>query len=99
MLTKKTAAANHMATDPFSISVENFIQDNNVNVVSAFSALQQAIQAFKELPNGTPKTFIYTGNGLTHMIMPKLMTAGVGKRAALCLVEHAVEVYKDSGIR
>lgn len=85
--------------DPFSISVEDFIQDINVNVVSAYAALQQAIQAFKELPKGTPKTFIYTGNGLTHMTMPVLMNNGAGKRAALHLIENAVAVNKDEESR
>ncbi|KUJ22706.1 NAD(P)-binding protein [Mollisia scopiformis] len=92
-------AANHGAKDPFDVSVEDFILDSNINIVSAYAALQQAIQAFKELPKGTPKTFIYTGNGLTHMNLPALMNNGMGKRAALYLIENAAQIHGDQGTR
>lgn len=88
-----------MNKDPFSISLEDFTKNDNINTVSAFSALQQAIQGFKELPKDTPKTFIYTGNCLLHMPIPALMDNGLGKRAVGFMVENAVLVHGGSGFR
>ncbi|CZR50993.1 uncharacterized protein PAC_00868 [Phialocephala subalpina] len=93
------AAASAMNPDPFSISIEDFTKDVNINTISVFSALQQAIQGFKALPKDTPKTFIYTGNCLLHVAMPVLMDGGLGKRAGGFMVENAVLVHGGSGFR
>lgn len=88
-----------MNPDPFSIPIEDFTRDVNINTISVFSALQQAIQGFKELPKDTPKTFICTGNCLLHIAMPVLMDLGLGKRAAGFMVENAVLAHGGSGFR
>lgn len=88
-----------MADDPFSVSMEGFVGDLNINVVGVFAALKYAITAFQELPKEEPKTFIFTGNGLTDFNNPKVMTLGLGKRAALFLIENAVATHGSEGIR
>ncbi len=88
-----------MLADPFTVPLEGFIEDNNINVVSAYSAMQQTIQGFKELPKDTLKTFIYTGNAMLHLTVPLIMDLGLGKRATSFLIENALQVYKDEGFR
>lgn len=99
VLTIFPVAAVHVSADPFEIAVEDLVKDIDINVVSAFAALKYAINAFKELPKGVEKTFIYTGNGLTDKNIARMMTAGLGKRAGLFLIENAVETHRDEGIR
>jgi hypothetical protein len=73
--------------------------DNNVNILSAYIAAQLAIKSFAELPQQSPKTFIYTGNKLPFMIVRPLLSQGVGKAGAAHLIHYLAEEYKESGYK
>ncbi|RDL40075.1 Uncharacterized protein BP5553_00054 [Venustampulla echinocandica] len=85
--------------DPFSIPVDEWASSLNVNAISAYAAVQQALAGFKELPTEVPKTFIYTGNCGTHTAIPHLMNLMVGKRVAAHMIECAVKTYEKDGFR
>ncbi|EEU34292.1 uncharacterized protein NECHADRAFT_50337 [Fusarium vanettenii 77-13-4] len=67
------------ADDPFAISFADFSEDTNINIHSAFIAAQQAVSGFAQLPESAARTFIYTGNVLNVAMLPKFLSAGVGK--------------------
>ncbi|CAK4034489.1 Hypothetical predicted protein [Lecanosticta acicola] len=65
------------ADDPLELSLANFNQDVAVNTGSVLVAAQRAVQGFRQLSSGIPKTFIYTGNFLNKEIMPRLISNGM----------------------
>lgn len=87
------------AKNPFKPSAAEFAKDLTVNTTSAYVAAQQAIQAFESLPDSASRTFIYTGNALNTMVMPPLLTLGVGKSATAHIIEVATKSYGDKGFK
>lgn len=85
----------------FSVSSTSVISDLNVNVVSAYVAAQEAVKGFEILPQGTKKTFIYTGNILNLSIIPVplMMDLGMGKSASAYWIGLADVLYSAKGIR
>ncbi|KAI4262640.1 MAG: hypothetical protein L6R42_002182 [Xanthoria sp. 1 TBL-2021] len=93
------AATSNDAKDPLSLPLADFIRDLNINTTSAFVAAQQAVSAFKQLPDSASKTFIYTGNILNTTIMAPLMDLGVGKSATAHIIQSAAAAYAERGFK
>lgn len=88
-----------MNQDPFATPLEEFTAGTNINLLSPYAAIQQAVKGFRELEKGVLKTFICTGNASPHVIVPALMNLGVGKVGMAYMVEAASIAYKDEGFR
>jgi NAD(P)-dependent dehydrogenase (short-subunit alcohol dehydrogenase family) len=85
--------------NPLDISLETFQQHLNANTTSTYVAAQQAVAGFRELPESMNKVFIYTGNMLNTATEPRLLTLGVGKKAASYIIEAAAKAYEPEGFR
>lgn len=85
--------------DPLSLQLGDFSKDLNVNLTGAFVAAQQAATGFAQLPDSAAKTFIYTGNILNTIIIPPLLSLGVGKAATAHVIQSAAAAYKDRGYK
>lgn len=96
-----TASSFHPMDPESSLAaqISSFQSDNNVNIVSGYAAAHLALKSFAVLPEGSSKTFIYTGNKLPFMIVRPLMTGGVGKAAAAHLIHYLAEEHKDKGYK
>lgn len=70
-----------------------------VNTSSVLIAAQQALAGWSQLPAGSNKSFIVTGNFLNKEIMPALLSNGIGKSATAHLVRVAHEAYGNKGYR
>jgi NAD(P)-dependent dehydrogenase (short-subunit alcohol dehydrogenase family) len=68
MITAAAATAND-PEDTFSISLNDFIKDLNINTTSPFAAAKAAVSGFSQLPESASKTFIYTGNVPTPTLL------------------------------
>ena len=100
MLTSAAGAFNSSSPDhALSLPISTFEQDLAVNVTSVYAAAQAAVAGFDELPSGSLKTFIFTGNGLNTKPIPVLLTLGVGKTAAAHLIWAASLSYKPKGYK
>ncbi|KII90172.1 hypothetical protein PLICRDRAFT_174951 [Plicaturopsis crispa FD-325 SS-3] len=82
------------AADPLVVSAADLSSSLNVNVVSSYTAAQAALAA--RAP-GAPLHFIYTGNALNKLVLPALLTLGVGKSGTLHWLEGAAKAYSPSG--
>lgn len=84
-----------------SIPASSVASDLNINTVSPYAAAQQALVAWKKLPAGTKKTFIYTGNILNRAILPipLMQNLGIGKAAAAYWIGLADMMYAAEGCR
>lgn len=85
--------------DPLSLPLDAFTRDLNVNTNSAFVAAQQAVLAFKELPDSASRTFIYTGNILNTTTIAPFLDLGVGKSATAHIIQSASQAYADEGFK
>ncbi|KFY54220.1 hypothetical protein V496_07323 [Pseudogymnoascus sp. VKM F-4515 (FW-2607)] len=85
--------------DPLSLPLDAFTRDLNVNTNSAFVAAQQAVLAFKELPDSASRTFIYTGNILNTTTIAPFLDLGVGKSATAHIIQSASQAYADEGLK
>ena len=85
----------------FSITADSIASDLNVNTISPYVAAQQAILAWETLPEGTKKTFIYTGNALNNPVLPVplYLNLGIGKAASAYWIGTADALYSAKGIR
>ncbi|KAH4932492.1 hypothetical protein HBI79_102510 [Parastagonospora nodorum] len=88
------------AQDPFSIHLNNFVKDLNVNTTSVFVAIKEALASFAKLPASASKRFIFTGNAMnTDLIVLPLTGAGAGKAASAHLIHAASVAYADRGFK
>ncbi|KAI2476130.1 hypothetical protein Ptr902_12406 [Pyrenophora tritici-repentis] len=86
--------------NPLSIPTENFVQDLNVNTVSAYVAAQEAVKGWQAMGSeGGKRTFVFTGNMLNQKVIPMLnvLTLGVGKSASAHWIGLADQVFKEDG--
>lgn len=94
------AATANDPKNPFSVYLDDFTRNFNINTASVFVAAQQAALGFEQLPSSASKTFIYTGNLLnTPTTIPPLMTLGVGKSATAHMIQSAAAAYADRGFK
>lgn len=70
--------------------------DYNANVVSAYIAARLAVDSFNHV-NAGPGTYIYTGNKLNFIVVPPLLSLGIGKAGAAHMIHYLAEEYKDQG--
>ncbi|KAL8853367.1 MAG: hypothetical protein Q9221_001843 [Calogaya cf. arnoldii] len=85
--------------DPLSLPLADFTSHMNINTTSAFVAAQEAVSAFKQLPDSASKTFIYTGNKLNTTTMAPLLDLGVGKSATAHIIQSAAAAYAERGFK
>ncbi|KAF4626633.1 hypothetical protein G7Y89_g11523 [Cudoniella acicularis] len=93
------AASGIFASDPVSVGLEKFTATLNVNVVSAYAALQEFVTSIRTLSKDVLKTFIYTGNSLNLVPLPIVLHTGMGKAGAAHLIEGSALAYKKEGFR
>lgn len=96
---KAAAATLNDPKNPLSLPLADFNRDFTINTNSAFVAAQQAILAFKELPESASRTFIYTGNILNTTTIANLLDLGVGKSATAHIIQSASKAYADQGFK
>lgn len=82
--------------EPLDEDILAFQSDFNVNTVSAWVAARLAIGSFISLGEDVSGTFIYTGNKLNFIIVPPLLSNGVGKSATAHIIKYAAEKFKDT---
>ena len=85
--------------DPVSYPLDSFTTDQTVNTISLYAAIQESIKGFAELPFNSSKTFIYTGNALNKMVIPPMLSLGVGKAASAHLIEYVSKAYILDGYK
>ncbi|KAK9427512.1 hypothetical protein V1505DRAFT_317466 [Lipomyces doorenjongii] len=85
--------------DPFALSSTHLSRDTTINIYSAFVAAQQAVSGFAQLPASAARTFIYTGNVLNVSILPRFLSAGIGKSGAAHMIWAAADAYKNRGYK
>jgi NAD(P)-dependent dehydrogenase (short-subunit alcohol dehydrogenase family) len=85
--------------DPLALPAADFARSLAVNTTSAFVAAQEAVRAFRQLPESAARTFIYTGNILNTVTMGPLLDLGVGKSATAHVIESASIAYRDRGFK
>lgn len=87
--------------DMFSLAQESLVGDININTLGPFTAAQQAIDGWRELPEGTKKTFIYTGNkmNIQPVPVPASATLGMGKSASSFWIHLADMTSASKGMR
>jgi hypothetical protein len=93
------AYGNPKSTDPFAVPVEDWSKGININLISPYAAIQEAVAGFRELGEDVKKTFIFTGNASPHIVFPVVMNLVVGKRGVASLIEHAVQIYQKEEYR
>jgi hypothetical protein len=100
-LTSITAAAVHFAKedDPAAPSLADFTSDLNINTVSLYATVKEALAGFDKLPSSESKTFLYTGNILNVSPSPMFTTLGVGKTASAYIIEVASGSYGRKGYK
>ncbi|KAH8725389.1 hypothetical protein GQ44DRAFT_681122 [Phaeosphaeriaceae sp. PMI808] len=94
------AATSNDPKSTFSLSLEDFTSDLNINTTSTFAAAKEATKGFEQLPESASRTFIYTGNILNNDItIAPLMSLGVGKSATAHMIHSASKTYADRGFK
>jgi len=80
--------------DPLTLLVSDFATDLAVNVTSSY----EAAKCFAALPpSNHNKVFIFTGNMEFSMLVPEVLSLGVGKNATAYVIETAANVYGIQG--
>lgn len=86
--------------DAFSVPIPSFVNDANVNIIGAYSAMKEAVAGFQTITEpAVPKVFISTGN-----IMPfKPVAFGTGFVTGKAAQAHLIAVgtlsYNERGYR
>lgn len=97
---KAGASTENDPNDTFSLPLDQFTRDLNINTTSPYVAAKEAVQGFAQLPADASKTFIYTGNITNDSVtFPTLMTLGAGKSATAHIIHNAATVYADRGFK
>jgi NAD(P)-dependent dehydrogenase (short-subunit alcohol dehydrogenase family) len=84
-----------------SVPAYDILKDFQVNTVSPYIAANEAVKAWATLPEDLQKTFIYTGNASSVVILPipMTLTLSLGKRASSYWVGAADGTFADKGYR
>ena len=86
--------------DAFSVSIPSFVNDANVNIIGAYSAMKEAVAGFKTITDPTvPKVFISTGNIMPFKPVPFGTGFVTGKAAQAHLIAVGTLSYNDKGYR
>lgn len=84
---------------PFSIDVEQYIQDLQVNLTSAYASLHAAVAGWQHLARDEPKVFIATGNVVPFQPNAVGTTLGSGKAGLAHLIETGQVGYEKEGYK
>lgn len=76
--------------------MSELIEDTHTNIFSAYEAARLAVESFAQLPLEMSKTFIYTGNKQPWLVIPPLLTSGIGKAGAAHLIHYLSEELRDN---
>jgi hypothetical protein len=74
-------------------------ESRNVGLGSAYTATQEALRGFKELPNSFPTAFIFTGNVLNQIAIPGVLSFASPKAVTAMLIEYGADAYGHIGYR
>ncbi|KZV87360.1 NAD(P)-binding protein [Exidia glandulosa HHB12029] len=87
--------------DAASVPLEAFSRDVAFGTTGLYTAVQEAVAAFRKAPAQSPKAFIYTGNILPFVpaTKPIFLTLGVAKVAAAYQIELFSNSFKDENFR
>ena len=100
LIQNKTASAGRFpSASALERPVSELIEDTHINIFSAYRAAQLAVESFAQLPPELSKTFIYTGNKQPWLVIPPLLTSGIGKAGAAHLVHYLSEELKGKGYK
>lgn len=80
-----------------SLDKRDLIDDLTANVISGYLAAQEAVNGWETLPDGIPKSFIYTGNALNQANISAIPSLGMSKMAAHYFIEAAINDYSGKG--
>ncbi|KAL2205195.1 NAD(P)-binding protein [Sarocladium strictum] len=83
--------------DALEVPVDTFTRSTFVNLISAYAAAREAVQAWKSMSKyDTNLTFIYTGNCGNTIPLAPLLDLSVGKAGSANFVAIASEAYKEN---
>ncbi|KAI1841962.1 hypothetical protein JX265_003009 [Neoarthrinium moseri] len=92
-----TAQATSTPDGAFTLGLEQFRNDMDVNTTSPYITAQEAIKGFAK--TGPGSTFIYTGNKLNVLGWPSLLSCGMGKSAVAHMIRTANIAFPDKGYK
>lgn len=99
----RIAWAGTFAADPedilSTIPTKNLASEFNVNTLSFWAAAQETVVGWEKVDSALPKAFIYTGNLLPWINMPKYVSLGIGKASSAHIVESLASTYGKRGFR
>ncbi|KAL0638007.1 hypothetical protein Q9L58_002942 [Maublancomyces gigas] len=81
------------------ISAATLARDFNVNTIGLWAAARVAVAGWEKLDSAVPKAFIFTGNLLPWINIPKYVTLGIGKAASAHIIESLASTYGKRGSR
>lgn len=76
--------------------VEKFAAALNINSVSVYAAVHEAVKSF-ERASSAHKTFIFTGNLFNKLFETRFLALGAGKRASEYVLQLAQQSYGAKG--
>ncbi|KAI5480110.1 short-chain dehydrogenase reductase like yusS [Pseudohyphozyma bogoriensis] len=84
--------------DPLDLTLDEWQHDLNVNVLSQFVAIQQAVKGIDKL-GGEKLTYLATGNKLNAgLVLPVMTSGGVGKSGLAHLLQAVARVHGPKGL-
>ncbi|KAK6083604.1 short-chain dehydrogenase [Seiridium cupressi] len=91
------AARTATPDNPFSLTLEQFQSDFNVNAASVYAAAKEAVDGFAR--TGPGSTFIFTGNKLNVWGQPQTLAFGMGKSATAHLARAGSKSFEGKGYK
>ncbi|KAF2999182.1 hypothetical protein E8E14_005701 [Neopestalotiopsis sp. 37M] len=83
--------------NPFSLSLEEYAHDSNVNATSVYAAAKEAVEGFSRTGSGS--TFIFMGNKLNVAGFSHSLVFGMGKSASAHLIRAANNSFEGKGYK
>ncbi|ETS79152.1 hypothetical protein PFICI_09005 [Pestalotiopsis fici W106-1] len=81
--------------NPFSLTLEEYAHDTNINATSVYAAAKEAVEGFSK--TGPGSTFIFTGNKLNVAGFSHSLVFGMGKSASAHLIRAANNSFEGKG--
>lgn len=87
--------------NPLQVPADRLMEALAVNTASPHEAARLAVKGFTSLPEGTAKTFLFTGNPYHQQLNTTSILLGIGKTATAYWVEAAAKTpgYQRQGFR
>lgn len=90
------------AEDPLNgITPDELQHEFAINTLSPMLAAQEAVKGFKQLPDSSSRTFIFTGNLLNtdRLVWPQVLTFAAAKTSTAKWIKFAAAGYKKNGFK